>query len=45
MARYRIERLQLAVAGSLDGLFAAEHQRLTATGDEVGEALDMDLGF
>lgn len=45
MARYRIERLQLAVAGSLDGLIAAEHQRLAATGAELGEALDMDLGF
>ena len=45
MARHRIERLQLAVAGSLDGLVAAGHQRLAATGDELGEALGMDLGF
>ena len=45
MARYRIERLQLVVAGSLDGLVAAGHQRLAATGDELGEALGMDLGF
>jgi uncharacterized membrane protein YjgN (DUF898 family) len=45
MARYRIERLRLAVAGSLDGLIAAEHQRLAATGDELGEALGLDLGF
>ena len=45
MARYRIERLRLAVVGSLDGLIAAEHQRLAATGDELGEALGLDLGL
>lgn len=45
MARYRIERLQLAVAGSLDGLIAGERQVLAATGDELGEASGMDLGL
>jgi uncharacterized membrane protein YjgN (DUF898 family) len=45
MARYRIERLQLAVAGSLDDMSAGDRQRLTATGDQMGEALDLDLGF
>jgi uncharacterized membrane protein YjgN (DUF898 family) len=44
MARYRIERL-LAVAGSLDGMSAGDRRRLTATGDQMGEALDLDLGF
>jgi uncharacterized membrane protein YjgN (DUF898 family) len=45
MARYRIERLRLAVAGSLDGMIAGDRQRLAATGDQLGEALDLDLGF
>lgn len=44
MARYRIERMRLAVVGSLDGLIAAEPQRQAATGDELGEALGLDLG-
>jgi uncharacterized membrane protein YjgN (DUF898 family) len=45
MARYRIERLRLAVVGSLDGMIAAKHRRTAATGDELGEALGLDLGL
>jgi uncharacterized membrane protein YjgN (DUF898 family) len=45
MARYRIERLQLTVAGTLDDVIAGDRQRLAATGDQLGEALGLDLGL
>jgi uncharacterized membrane protein YjgN (DUF898 family) len=45
MARYRIERLQLTVAATLDNVIAGDRQRLAATGDQLGEALGLDLGL
>jgi uncharacterized membrane protein YjgN (DUF898 family) len=45
MARYRIERLQLTAAGTLDNVIAGDRQRLAATGDQLGEALGLDLGL
>jgi uncharacterized membrane protein YjgN (DUF898 family) len=45
MARYRIERLRLTVAGTLDGMLASGRRRLAATGSELSDALNMDLGW
>ena len=45
MARYRIECLRLAVAGTLEDMLAGERQPLAATGDQLGEALNVDLGW
>jgi uncharacterized membrane protein YjgN (DUF898 family) len=46
MVRYRLSRFSLlAVPADLDRFFAAEREAVTATGDELGEVLDLDLGF
>ena len=45
MARYRSERLQVTVADTLDNVIAGHRQRLAATGDQLGEALGLDLGL
>ncbi len=45
MVRYRLSCLSLLASESLDGFAASERQRLTATGEEMGEALDLDLGL
>jgi uncharacterized membrane protein YjgN (DUF898 family) len=46
MARYRLSRFSLlAVPADLDRFFAAEREAVSATGAELGEALDLDLGF
>ncbi len=45
IVRYRLSCLSLLAAGSLDGFAASQRERLTATGEEMGEALDLDLGL
>ena len=45
LARYRAECLTLEVQGSLDEFIAAEQEAGTATGDELGEFFDVDLGL
>ncbi len=43
MARYRAECLQLEVAGSLDNFIAAEQQNVSALGEQIGEAFDIEV--
>lgn len=43
MARYRAECLQLEVAGSLDNFIAAEQQNVSALGEQIGEAFDVEM--
>jgi len=45
IARYRIQQVSIQIAGSLDNELAAEAQAISATGEEVGDYLDLDLGF
>lgn len=45
VARYQVSRLQLIGAGALDRFLAGEVQRQGATGAEMGEALELDLGL
>ncbi len=45
LARYRAECIVLEVQDSLDGFIAAEQEAGTATGDEVGDFFDVDLGL
>ncbi len=43
MARYRVECLQLHTRGSLESFVATEQSRAGATGEELGDLLDIDL--
>jgi uncharacterized membrane protein YjgN (DUF898 family) len=45
LARYRLSRLSLLAAGDLDRHLAAEHGQTAALGQELGDALDLDLGM
>jgi uncharacterized membrane protein YjgN (DUF898 family) len=42
---YRLSCLSLLTTEPLDGFAASERQKLSATGEEMGEALDLDLGL
>jgi uncharacterized membrane protein YjgN (DUF898 family) len=47
LARYRLDRLQVVAAGDLEGFAKGRATAAGATGDELGEALDLglDLGL
>ncbi len=46
MTRYRLSRFTLvAVPAELESFVASERERIEATGAELGEALDLDLGL
>ena len=45
IVRYRLSCLSLLASEPLDGFVASERGKITATGDEMGEALDLDLGL
>jgi uncharacterized membrane protein YjgN (DUF898 family) len=45
IARYRLESLALQTEDNLDGIVAAEQERVRATGEELAEVLDVDLGL
>ncbi len=45
MAQYRYARLALEIHGSLDEFVAAESQATAATGEEISEMFDVDLGL
>jgi len=45
IARYRFESLALETAGSLNGIIAGEQERVKATGEELAEVFDIDLGL
>lgn len=45
IVRYRLSCLSVLASEPLDGFAASERERITATGDEMGEALDLDLGL
>jgi uncharacterized membrane protein YjgN (DUF898 family) len=45
VARYRLEHLSVEVNGDLDEFVAGERKSAPATGDELGELLDVDLGL
>lgn len=45
VAKYRITQTQIQVKGSLDNVLASETQYISAMGEEVGDYMDVDLGF
>jgi uncharacterized membrane protein YjgN (DUF898 family) len=45
MARYRAENLTLNAHGKLDEFVAGEQDRVRATGEEIAEVFDVDLGL
>ena len=45
MARYKFSNLALHAQGNLDNFVAGESQRVSATGEELGEVFDIDFGL
>lgn len=45
LARYRIDNLNLEARGNLDNIVAGEQSRVKATGEELAEVFDVDLGL
>lgn len=45
IVRYRLSCFRVLSSEALDNLAAGERERVTATGEEFGEALDLDLGL
>jgi len=45
LARYRAECLTLMTDGSLDSFIAGEEKYVSAIGEEIGNAFDMDIGL
>lgn len=45
IARYRLSCLSLLATEPLDGFTAGEREKLSASGEEMGEALDLELGL
>ena len=43
--RYRLEHLSLTIVGTLDEFTAAEKAEVSATGEEVGDFFDIDIGI
>jgi len=44
-ARYKVERFSMLAADDLDGFVADTRREVAATGEELGTALDMDIGL
>jgi uncharacterized membrane protein YjgN (DUF898 family) len=45
LARYHLSCMQLYVNGNLDEFVGAQHSQVSATGQEVGDLLDVDMGL
>lgn len=45
LARYRAEKMALLAHGDLDGFVAAQQAKVGATGEEIGEMFDIDIGL
>ena len=45
MVRYRINHLQLKTHGDIGSFIAHETEKVSAIGDEIGEAFDVDVGL
>lgn len=45
MARYTVSCLAMRAVGSLDSYAAAQSEQMSATGEELGEMLDFDVGL
>ncbi|MDJ0877258.1 MAG: YjgN family protein [Halieaceae bacterium] len=44
-ARYKAGHLGAVIAGNLDNFVAAESERVSAVGEELGDMLDLDIGL
>jgi uncharacterized membrane protein YjgN (DUF898 family) len=45
MTRYRMDNLKLLAAGDLAGFIAKEQQAMAATGEEISDFFDFDVGL
>lgn len=45
LARYRLGKLSMLAAGSLDNFVKQEQENTGATGEEIGEVFDVDIGL
>jgi uncharacterized membrane protein YjgN (DUF898 family) len=45
LRRYQIENLSIAVTGRIDAVMAVQSEEVSAMGDELGEAFDIDIGL
>jgi len=45
LVRYQLENMLVRVSGDLDQFMAEQQQQISATGEEVGDLLDMDFGL
>ena len=45
MAKYRASKLSMLAVGDLNGFIKSEQDQVGATGDQVGEMFDMDIGL
>jgi uncharacterized membrane protein YjgN (DUF898 family) len=45
LVRYQLDSLQLHVSGDLEQFIATQRSQVTATGQEVGDLLDVDFGL
>ncbi len=45
LQRYQFENMSIDVAGELDSIIATQANEVSAMGEEIGEAFDIDIGF
>lgn len=45
LQRYQFENMSLDVTGDLDSIIATQADEVSAIGEEIGEAFDIDIGF
>ena len=45
LVRYQLEQMSVHVAGSLDEFVAVQQSQVAATGEELGDLLDVDFGL
>ncbi len=45
LRRYRLQNLSIDVQGQLEDIVAVQSSEVSALGDEMGEAFDIDLGI
>ena len=45
MTRYRMDNLKLLASGDLAGFVAKEQQTMAATGEEISDFFDFDVGL
>ncbi len=45
LARYRAKKLQLLASGDINSVVAGQQEKISSTGEEIGEMFDIDIGL